>query len=712
MGAAKALGIAFSHIPDKELAWHDLHRLTQDLDKNVRLEAVKALGIAFPHIPDKKLAWHDLHRLTQDLDKNVRLEAVKALGIAFPHILDKELAWHDLHRLTQDMDENVQWGAAEALGVAFPSIPEKELAWDDLLQLVQKTINLDKIPKTQISIYENRQLKQKYRFILSSAYHSMGKVSIFKAASTNNEENFKKEMEDAIQYFEKSLQQETHSNPAKFCLPFYRSFYMLTFKKEDIEAEVQNYLSEAKSAVGGSESKEQLIEAVENLGNALKEVQNLNEKDFISVKCDLNAYRRYCERVADILEDTEEIAPGASKLIRKGLPIIDDRIKGKIAEIQRRSKEIYKSTKDTPLMDFGQRTCRQTHELSLQNPLDLEIGLGRIINTAKEWCEYITHEDKKKSACDKLKSLENMDVQEKVMAFSEIFDFISTNLSIPRIRIVHICEVQQEVVRVAIVQFCYQLTKSFPFVIENKEMVKSKIFSGLDIAKNDGANIVCLPELCLFEAWIPEIKKKYSDMIVISGGYYKDNKNTCPVIMKSKVNLIYQSKITPAAPEDKEMWESGMIPGDSIYKYETQFGKFVILICRDFERFAHYFRDIDVDFIICPSFNGAIDRFHIEANNHVTKNPSYILMANTGVFGGSSIFAQLNKNYFYRLVGEGCKDEEDMSFKLCEAKIGKDEIIIANFNLTHKSIQIPVPSESSKEKRSVTNIKKLTIPWI
>lgn len=87
-------------------------------------------------------------------------------------------------------------------------------------------------------------------------------------------------------------------------------------------------------------------------------------------------------------------------------------------------------------------------------------------------------------------------------------------------------------------------------------------------------------------------------------------------------------------------------------------------------------------------------------------------MANTGVFGGSSIFAQLNKNYFYRLVGEGCKDEEDMSFKLCEAKIGKDEIIIANFNLTHKSIQIPVPSESSKEKRSVTNIKKLTIPWI
>lgn len=185
-----------------------------------------------------------------------------------------------------------------------------------------------------------------------------------------------------------------------------------------------------------------------------------------------------------------------------------------------------------------------------------------------------------------------------------------------------------------------------------------------------------------------------------------DNRNICPLITKSDLEIFHQSKVTPAPSEDPEMSDNGMISGDRIYIYETRFGRFVILICRDFERFAHYFRESDIDFIFCPSFNDANDRFHIEADNHVTKVPSYILIANTGIYGGSAIFAQLNKNYFNRLVGDGCKKDGDMSFKLCEVKQGEDGVIIANFNLNHKSIQIPTPSESSKEIRSVSHIKK------
>ena len=61
--AANALGAAFSHVPDKTLAWQDLIRLTQDKDSGTQRGAANALGEAFSQVPDKTLAWQDLHRL-------------------------------------------------------------------------------------------------------------------------------------------------------------------------------------------------------------------------------------------------------------------------------------------------------------------------------------------------------------------------------------------------------------------------------------------------------------------------------------------------------------------------------------------------------------------------------------------------------------------------------------------------------------------------
>lgn len=67
-----------------------------------------------------------------------------------------------------------------------------------------------------------------------------------------------KELETALGFFEKSSKESTYFNPAKFCLPFYRSFHAITFKKEEAEAEVKKYLADTKSAVEGSKSKENL----------------------------------------------------------------------------------------------------------------------------------------------------------------------------------------------------------------------------------------------------------------------------------------------------------------------------------------------------------------------------------------------------------------------------------------------------------------------
>ena len=71
------------------------------------------------------------------------------------------------------------------------------------------------------------------------------------------------------------------SNPAQFCLPFYRSFHTIIFNQQEASEEVDKYLAEAKSAIKGSESKKQLFEAVQNLAEALKEVQNMGNLDLV-----------------------------------------------------------------------------------------------------------------------------------------------------------------------------------------------------------------------------------------------------------------------------------------------------------------------------------------------------------------------------------------------------------------------------------------------
>lgn len=336
--AADAVVAVIPQVPDKKQAWSDLIRLLKNvgLDSYIRLRLSDSLVAAFPQVLDKKQACDDLYRLMKDNDRYVRLVSAKVFIATFPYILDKKHAWNNLHIIVKDGDSGVRRGVAVALGAAFPYVPDKKQAWDDLYRLIE---DMDS-------------------GVRASAYHSLGKASIFMAANVKTYDDLKKEMERAIRYFENSSRQETYSKPAKFCLPFYRSFYTLTFKKEEAETEVHKYIAEAKSAVEGSESKEKLLEAVENLVNALKEVQKTRDLD--DVKCDLNAYRRYCERAADMLDAAEEKAPGATQLVRKGLPIIDEWIKGIIAEIQEKAKLACKESKGTPSEEI---TCTANQQI-------------------------------------------------------------------------------------------------------------------------------------------------------------------------------------------------------------------------------------------------------------------------------------------------------------------------------------------------------------
>ncbi|KAF5417603.1 MAG: hypothetical protein C5S48_00110 [Candidatus Methanogaster sp.] len=682
--AVDALGSAFRYVPDKDEAWKDLHRLTRNEDSFVRWRATVALGSAFQHVPDKDAAWKDLHRLTWDANGDVRSGAADVLGSAFQYVPDKDAVWKDLIRLTRDEDTFVQWRAADALGTAFQHVPDKDVAWEDLHRLTGDKNN-------NVRAYAN---------------HLLGRVSIFKATKAESEDDFESELKNAIDFFERSSKEATYyNNPSSFCLPFYRSFYAITFEKTEYGSEVQRYLSEAKNASEGSKNKETLLEAVENLANALTEAHKAI--DFGAMKSDLNACMRYCDRAADLIDDAEGVAPGAAVVLRRGLPIIDNRVREIIPEIQEKAEAVCIETLGTPLKELGLATARSAQELPTQDPLALTKALGNMASIARDLCEYLPT-DKKVEACEQLKNLTDMEILEQGAALARVFEYAQENIHIPKIQTVHISETEQEIVRIAVAQISFELTESFPFVFKNKDEVKTKVFSALDISEQDGANIVCLPELCLYEEWIGEIKRKYPDMIVIGGSFYKDNKNICPLIMESDTDTPYQPKITPSPFEHGTMGPR-MIPGDRIYRYETRFGKFMILICMDFDDLAHFFRETDIDMIFCPSFNSANERFHNEAHSHVERTPSYILIANTGLHGGTSIFGQLNKNYFGGLADGGCKERKDSTYKLCEVKKGQEEVIIADFNLDHKGAQVPPPSNLNKVIKSVDNIKKIPI---
>jgi len=422
--AANALGSIFQHMTDKEQAWKDLLALTKDeesdvqnganglgpmlqkiIENGVRVGAAIALGSAFQHLTDKENAWKDLLALTKNEDFIVRLIAPIAFGPAFQHVTDKENAWKDLLAWTKDEDIIVRWSGANALDSAFQYMTDKEQAWKDLLALT----------------------KDKDIDIRVTANYSLGKISIYKATEAKGEDELKEEMAKAIEYFEKSSKESKVFNPAKFCLPFYRSYNAVISKKEDAKEEIEKNLAEAKQAVAGSESKENLLEAIQNLANALDEAQKLRGLD--EIKADLNAYRRYCDRAAELLNATEDKAPGAAKLVRRGLPIIDERIKQIIAEIQEKTKVLCIETKDSPFEDIGKEVNKIGQNLlHVRDPTGLEKSVQNLEFVLSDICNRMAGIEKGE-ACELLEREKNEQyIEDKLPLMSLILSKVTSQI--------------------------------------------------------------------------------------------------------------------------------------------------------------------------------------------------------------------------------------------------------------------------------------------
>ncbi len=649
----------------------EIHRKAVSDDVEERGEAVRLLRDNFADLPDKEEAWRDLIQLTGDKDWELQEHVADTFGSAFPHVPDKEEAWDDLIWLIGDEDIDVQRNVAEAIGSAFLHTPHKKHAWKDLHRLTRD---------------EDDDVRLRLSTMLGSVFpHVLDKEEVWEdMIRLMGDEDLNVRWNVAAVLDSSSLRPVSEHA--------LDSIFQHIIENEKAWKDLQCLISHEDGRIR--------ITASYSLGRAslLKATNVESEDDFkIELKNAINFFEisskgaayfgdynrsRLCFPFYKLFYTIIFENVGAESEVRKYL----DGAKSTSERLE--NEEIF-----FEVVENLANALTKVHEA---RKLDLET-IKRNLNNYRQDCEC---------------AADLIGYSEDVVALARVFEYVlecvQESIRIPKIQTVHISETEQEIVRIAVAQFCFELAESFPFTVKNRDEVKTKVFSALEIAKQDSADIVCLPELCIYEEWISEIKGKHTDMIVIGGSFYKDNKNICPVIIKSDTDTPYQPKITPSPFEDGTMGPR-MIPGDRIYRYETRFGKFVILICMDFDDLAHFFRETNIDMIFCPSFNSANERFHNEAHSHVERTPSYILIANTGLHGGTSIFGQLNNNYFGGLVDGGCKKRGDSTYKLCEVEKGQEEVIIADFNLDHKGAQVPIPSNPNKVIKSVDHIKKIPI---
>ena len=313
----------FFDVLDEEQVCKSLHEMTYDKDSYIRWTVVSFIESFFPYISDKKQAWFDLLKLTSDMKKFVRKSAASSLASVFPHISNKDQAWKVLHELTLNEDHDIRWGVSSSLGSVYSYAPYRKQVWDDLIKLTSDEKN----------------------YVRMGANYSLGRILILMAAESTSEDEYRDNLKEAINFFKKSSEDFMNLNPSKFCLPFYYSFYIAIFNEMSSQKKIDKCLVKARKEIGKSKNKKILIEAVENLVNALSEIQNFENMDLETKKVNLKSYRKYCDLAANLLDGTQKSAPVATAVLKKSLPMIDEKINAIIVEIQKTAESVCKESK-------------------------------------------------------------------------------------------------------------------------------------------------------------------------------------------------------------------------------------------------------------------------------------------------------------------------------------------------------------------------------
>jgi hypothetical protein len=299
----------------------------------------------------------------------------------------------------------VRGGAADALGDAFSQLSDhdKTQAWQDLRRLTQD---------------ENS-------YVRMYAYHSLGRISVFMATEAEGNNALDRLLKTAVGYFEKSSCEQYRCNPASFCYPFYRIYFIITFQ-DPKEYEVRRYIAEAKEAVGRSESKDALIKAAENMASAVKKSRRIRDRPIEEIKTKLDTYRWNCDQAAEQIKLAEYKAPGAVKLMRACSPLLEERITATIAEIQQSAKKIRQVThrSSAEFKDPGSQICKAAGDLSSGNLDSVQLSSSIIVMYLKKFCQLLP-KDEKDTVCKVVEKIEHTpEISEKLqniaLAFSNL----------------------------------------------------------------------------------------------------------------------------------------------------------------------------------------------------------------------------------------------------------------------------------------------------
>lgn len=354
-GSVKALGTpAFQYLSDKNKAWDDLLKLTSHTQMGVAYRAAKGLGSVFLYTSNKNKAWVDLHTLVSDKNPSVRKGTAEALGIAFQYLPDKSRAFEDLHKLILDNDANTRAGAAEAMLAAFQYIPDKIKVCEDLYLL----------------------LTDKSRYVRGMTCHFLGKICIYKASQSQNEEEFIKELENSIFFFAKSVEEFDPSPvwpPSIFCLQLYFSFYMIIqSESQQPKDKIYKCIKDTKKWIGNSREKELLYKTVENLAHASETIYKLENIDTETMKNELKYFNECLEQAEKLMEETEKTTFLATKIMRKGPPILNRKLKSLLKEIQEKAKTACRESQGTPTQEIARTVCQEVQKWEISDPTDME----------------------------------------------------------------------------------------------------------------------------------------------------------------------------------------------------------------------------------------------------------------------------------------------------------------------------------------------------
>src|SRR5665647_1025794 len=154
-----------------------------------------------------------------------------------------------------------------------------------------------------------------------------------------------------------------------------------------------------------------------NLSKALKEVQNLGSLDLQMMKGELNFYRKYCDNAAELMKDTDQKAPFATEVLKKGLPIIDRKLKRLLEEIQEKARTTYKESIGEGVEETARAVCKEVQKWEIGSQEEMTQKIEEVAYLLKTKVADLPENEKIQNKIESMRHQTNLVKQYETLLF-------------------------------------------------------------------------------------------------------------------------------------------------------------------------------------------------------------------------------------------------------------------------------------------------------